>query len=710
MTADQWQEENSRLLSADIARVRERLERLCAREPAPAPSAPESPQPGSFLRRLLGAPKENISISVKNQPLLLKEAKAADIVSDFPSATTALTYRLGLSPFEQNVVLLCAAMELDSRIAGLCAGAQGNSQKPYPTFALAFAAFDDPAWDALSPYRPLRHWRLIEINQPGAQPLTASALRIDERILNYLKGLNYLDDRLSGFLLPPGLSSDSVSLSPSQQNIADSVVNVLRQDSPGSLVPIIQMVGNDSSSKIMTARRVSTIIQHELHMMSAALLPSQSSDLENFARLWERESLLLPIALYIEADGIDPSNTERWGAIGRFLARSNGVFFLSVDEPQSNLARNGIIVEVAKPAMEEQRVAWQDALGAGSEQLASKLAGQFRFNLFDIHRIAKGGLPLKQPSGGKPGDIVWDAARTAARSKFNSLAKRIEPKMKWEDVVLPPNEIALLQQIAAQVEQRAKVYSDWGFDRKMNRGFGINALFAGESGTGKTMMAEVLANDLRLDLYRIDLSSVVNKYIGETEKNLRRVFDAAEDSGAILFFDEADALFGKRSEVKDSHDRYANIEVNYLLQRMEAYHGLAILATNMKNALDTAFLRRLRFVVNFPFPGQVYRKRLWEHAFPEQEKEGSAPHVPVQGLDFDRLSNLNLTGGHIHNIALNASFMAAQAGTPVTMPLVLDAARTEYMKLDRPINAADFQWQEKKPPSNVVSMSSGTGG
>jgi SpoVK/Ycf46/Vps4 family AAA+-type ATPase len=198
------------------------------------------------------------------------------------------------------------------------------------------------------------------------------------------------------------------------------------------------------------------------------------------------------------------------------------------------------------------------------------------------------------------------------------------------------------------------------------------------------MAAEVIAKDLRLDLYRIDLSAVVNKYIGETEKNLRRLFDAAEDGGAILFFDEADALFGKRSEVKDSHDRYANIEINYLLQRLEAYRGLAILATNLKSSLDAAFMRRLRFIVNFPFPGKEERKTIWQKVFP--------PQTPTAALDCDRLAKLNLTGGNIHNIALNAAFLAAQARTPVTMPLILTAAKTEFRKLERPINEADFRY------------------
>ncbi len=207
-------------------------------------------------------------------------------------------------------------------------------------------------------------------------------------------------------------------------------------------------------------------------------------------------------------------------------------------------------------------------------------------------------------------------------------------------------------------------------------------LFAGESGTGKTMAAEVIANDLRLNLYRIDLSAVVSKYIGETEKNLRRLFDAAEDGGAILFFDEADALFGKRSQVKDSHDRYANIETNYLLQRMEAYQGLAILATNMKTALDDAFTRRLRFIVDFPVPQPEDRRRIWQKIFPLE--------TPVGSLDYQRLSEFNLSGGSIYNAALNAAFLAAQEGVPVAMSHVLNAILTELRKSDRLIDEREF--------------------
>jgi len=210
----------------------------------------------------------------------------------------------------------------------------------------------------------------------------------------------------------------------------------------------------------------------------------------------------------------------------------------------------------------------------------------------------------------------------------------------------------------------------------------FRSLFAGASGTGKTLAAEVLANELRLDLYRIDLSSVVSKYIGETEKNLRRVFDAAEEGGAILLFDEADALFGKRSEVKDSHDRYANIEVSYLLQRMEAYRGLAILTTNLKSALDTAFLRRIRFIVQFPFPDAAMREEIWRRIFP--------PTLPTENLDLAKLARLHIAGGNIRNIALNAAFLAADAREPVRMTHMLRAASTEYAKLEKPLTVAEI--------------------
>jgi hypothetical protein len=611
-------------------------------------------------------------------------AQAAEM--DPPPALVVLGKRFGLSLFEQNLLLLCASIELDLDMTALCTQMQAQWGPPQgnPTFGLALRLFENSAWDALSSEFPLRYWQLLEINQPGAQPLLVSALRADERIVNYLKGLNYLDDRLESFLMALEVGALPTELPASQQTAVEAIVGCLQTTAQKQRPPVIQLLGTDSLSKQLVATQAAAVLGLNLYRLPVGHLPQQASELETLARLWQRESILLPIALYLDAQESEGKPPEEGQAslLRRFLARNSGLCFLSARERQSHLGRPAIAFDIAKPTTAEQQAVWAEALGAAAPESPALLAGQFNLNLPEIWEIVQSSMAEGEGVGEKLPTRLWNACLLRTRPRLDTLAQRLEPKATWEDIVLPEKETKLLRQITAQVKQRGQVYQDWGFDRKMNRGFGINALFAGDSGTGKTMAAEVIANDLHLNLYRIDLSAVVSKYIGETEKNLRRLFDAAEDGGAILFFDEADALFGKRSEVKDSHDRYANIEINYLLQRMEAYRGLAILATNLRSALDRAFLRRLRFLIDFPFPGARERQRIWQVAFP--------PETPTADLDYERLSGFNLTGGSIHNIVLNAAFMAAAMGTPVKMPLVLDALRIEFDKLERPINEAEF--------------------
>lgn len=699
-----WAEANAAYLASALAWLRARLEEFTgpklpvARATAPIPGT--SLAPSKFAWKRPAAKATVPDAATDTEPLAAPPAGDAPAparsVADLappgadgttPPALVLLAQRLGLYPFEQDILLLCAAMELDTRVAGLCAQAHGDPDRPYPSFALALALFSDPAWGALSPERPLRYLRLVDITQSGAQPLTAGALRIDERILNYLKGLNYLDDRLAPLLapLPPTPLAPDVPLPPSQRRAVDDLLRRIRA-LHGSRLPVVQLLGPDTPSKELVVQVLADELHVQVHRLAAQQLPAQPSELDALARLWQRESMLLPLALYLLAD-----DTAHTPALVHFLGRVGGMVFLDTRDPWPGLAAPALAVDIARPDAAEQRAAWTAALaGTDAEASAARLAAQFDVDFARLQALA--GAARSASRGGPDtdpdalGDQLWDACLASARPSMESLAVRLAPKATWDDLVLPPVETELLRQIAAQVGQRGTVYQEWGFAARMNRGLGINALFAGDSGTGKTMAAEVLANDLRLDLYRIDLSAVVSKYIGETEKNLRRMFDAAEDGGAILFFDEADALFGKRSEVRDSHDRYANIEINYLLQRMESYRGLAILATNMKSALDTAFLRRLRFVVNFPFPAVTERKAIWRRALPAG--------APVDGLDYDRLARLNLTGGHIHNIAINAAFLAARAGTPITTPLMMDAARSEFRKLERPINEADFRCQE----------------
>jgi hypothetical protein len=393
--------------------------------------------------------------------------------------------------------------------------------------------------------------------------------------------------------------------------------------------------------------------------------------------------MLSTSALLLDHEKVDGADNEQ--ALLAFLETVKGILIVSSREPVRIRRRPVVRLEVARPTAAEQKALWQRALGAAAASLNGEVdlvTAQFNFGAQAIQSASVAVLEHLPLSTGKNiGALLWKACRAQARPDLDDLAERIEPAAAWNDLVLPAGQTQVLRQIAMHVRQRTQVYDRWGFTGKSPRGLSISALFSGPSGTGKTMAAEVLANELQLDLYRIDLSTMVSKYIGETEKNLRRLFDAAEGGGAILLFDEADALFGKRSEVKDSHDRYANIEVSYLLQRVEAYRGLAILTSNMKQAIDPAFLRRIRFVVHFPFPDAGQRAQIWSRVFPVQ--------TPTDRLDLEKLARLNVSGGNIRNIALSAAFLAADAREAVCMKHLLLAAQTEYAKLEKPLGDAE---------------------
>ena len=453
---------------------------------------------------------------------------------------------------------------------------------------------------------------------------------------------------------------------------------LLDDDGPGTMV---QVIGRDHDARLDVAAGAATTLGFSLIHVAATDIPADSVELATLARLVAREAILgrALVAIDVQSDDQGPAVSAFGDALG-------GPSIVCGSESLNELSARGPIVEVLPRTAGERLDLWVDALGPAIADSVPDtiltIAGQFDLTDAEIGSI---GLEAHRFSGAARDDgfarAIWDACRLAARPRLDGLAARVDATASWPDLVLPDLQLSTLREITSQVRQRHRVYEEWGFAAKGSRGLGISALFAGSSGTGKTMAAEVLANELRLDLYRIDLASVVSKYIGETEKNLRRVFDAAEGSGAILLFDEADALFGKRSEVKDSHDRYANIEVSYLLQRMEAYRGLAILTTNVKPAIDSAFLRRLRFIVQFPFPDSARRSAIWRGAFPAR--------TPIDALDWDRLAQLNIAGGHIRNIALGAAFLAAERGEPVSMGLLAESAHAEYIKLERPLGEAE---------------------
>ncbi|MCC6729956.1 MAG: ATP-binding protein [Chthonomonadales bacterium] len=593
-----------------------------------------------------------------------------------PPALDRLCEAFGLTGFERAVVVLCAGMAMRSEMAEVCArhGARGGR----PTLGFALAALPDAHWSALAPDAPLRYWRLVELD-PGPM-LTERPMRLDERVLHFLAGVESLDERLQGLVQPAPSAGD---LAATRQALAERIAALWGSLEPGRAWPPVQLCGGDGDARRRVAAAACASLGVGLSLLPSAAVPRAAAERDEMARLWNREAALRETALLLEC--ADEDTADGTAAVADLAGRLQGAVLLGAGEPLSapGLAAVRLDVEPLQPC--EQRALWERALGPLAARLdghLGRLAAQFRLTEPDILGASAAAAPAWL-SPQAAADAAWEACRAQARPRVDRLAERVVSPAGWDDLVLPQPQRETLRDIAAHVRNRARVYQDWGFERRGARGLGISALFAGPSGTGKTMAAEVLANDLRLDLYRIDLSRVVSKYIGETEKNLSRVFDAAEAGGAVLLFDEADALFGKRTEVRDSHDRYANIEVSYLLQRMECYRGLAVLTTNMKAALDPAFLRRIRFVVQFPFPDASARARIWRRAFPDA--------VPREGLEPERLAQLNVPGGSIRNMALHAAFLAAEAGGPVRMAHLLRAARAEYGKLERSLTEPEVR-------------------
>ena len=621
-----WIAANQRLLSAEFARIRERITGEKSGESLPAIAAARQDMNG---------------------------AGAIDL----------LARSFSLTNFERDLLLLCAGAVMDVAIAEQC------PPRGYPTFGLALAAFEGAHWSALSPIGPLRRLKLIHVHDDGT--LTNSRLGIEERVLHYLAGINYLDPRLQPLLREP---TNARPLARSHEEVVAAAIAVL--ETSGSRSPL-QLVGDDTCGQLEIARRLAEHFGLRLRILDASDLPGTPQELVALATLWNRESALLGNALLLRvAEG-------QSGVAARFAGLPTGLLFIA----GSTLVpvEGSSSMRVDKPGTVEQTELWSRALGESARLLNGSIgavAAQFRLDAGDIVDAARE-LRAVELSGETLDRELWRACRIRSHKLPDDLARRVEAVATWADLVLPDPELATLRQIAAQARHRLTVHERWGFAARGSRGLGISVLFSGESGTGKTMAAEVLANELKLDLYRIDLASLVSKYIGETEKNLRRVFDAADCSGAILLFDEADALFGKRSEVKDSHDRYANIEVSYLLQRMEAYRGAAILTTNIKGGLDIAFQRRLQFIVRFPFPDVDLRERIWRGVFP--------PATPLAEVEPSKLAQLNVAGGSIRNIAINAAFLAADAATPVSMAHLLKAARSEALKRERPFSDAEVR-------------------
>lgn len=598
-------------------------------------------------------------------------------------AMEVLQHLFRLTAFERDVLLLCLAPEIDPSFGPLYAYAQDNMalHRPTPHLALDLAGCSAAErvtrLAAFGETAPLRRYRLLY--------LADGVLSIDERVGEYLRGHNRPDEALATLLRPiySGLLSER------QRRLVTTLVAQVRARRAGGEWPMVNLAGLPDSGQSELAHHLCDRLGVQLYRLDLARLESEVQRV--LPGLLERETLLLQIALYVD---LSATLTLEGGqrALLDDLAGRGGLFVIVATREPWRAERETIALPMARLRATDNIDLWRQALGAEHTAAAGldALVQQFDFGPQAVARTVAVARQQAQLMGRElaPADL-WAAGRETTNAELDELAQRIEPHFDWDDIVVPAGVHQHLREIAAQVEQRHTVYESWGFGAALSRGRGISALFAGPSGTGKTMAAEVLARHLGLALYRIDLASMVSKYIGETEKNIRRLFDAAERRGAILFFDEADALFGKRAEVKDSHDRFANLEINYLLQRMESYWGLAILATNRPTALDRAFLRRLRFVVEFEFPDADTRRRIWQKVFPAQ--------TPLDELDYGRLARLEVAGGSISNIAVNAAFLAASNGGRVGMAQIIKAARREFAKIDKLLSEAEFSGEEARP-------------
>jgi hypothetical protein len=602
-----------------------------------------------------------------------------------PTRADLLAAMFGLDDFERNAILLAAYCALEPEGSRLIAGLQGGG-RGNPTVALALARVPGAHWSAFAAQAPLRAWGLIPAG-PG-DALTAGALELPESVLFHLLGAPALSEELavsSRRLEPPD------ALSPPRRRLADRIAELTAPERR----EIVQLCGADPLGKEQAAAAAAAAAGRSLFALNALMLPPGMSDIARLASMWRRDLRLLDAGLLVDASAVPETRP-----VALFAEMLRTPFLIAAPDAVPLGHLQSLRVDMPRATAAEQGPIWERELGPLAKKLngsMGRLAGHFNVSPELAGSVA---AELERAVRAKPatrksvkeaapdlGKIAWEACRQFARPRMDDLARRVEGRAEWKDLILPEAQLRTLRAMAAQVRHRTTVYESWGFGaRSMGRGLGISALFSGPSGAGKTMAGEVLGAELELDVYRIDLSAIVSKWIGETEKNLRRVFDAAEEGCAILQFDEADALFGKRSEVKDSHDRHANIEVSYLLQRLEEYRGLSILTTNLKNNIDPAFLRRIRFIVDFGFPEASERVAIWKGIFPTE--------TPLGELDYERLGQLNLAGGSIRNVAIAAAFLAAGDGTrrpKVEMAHILAAARTEYEKSGRPMTGAELR-------------------
>ena len=645
----------------------------------------------------------------------------------------ALSYLFGLGPFERAAILTALAPEIELDYANLYAYVHDDVTKKYPTLDLIVSLWCDTVAERLEtrrllgPEGTLRKHMLLSVDDSPAlhTSLLARPLSLDPRIAAFLLGADEPDHALAGSarVSRPEMQdiSKGAQAAPDKQvmSLAQLVMALLspqpQQAENGAVAPprprrglVVWMRGAESRSKRATAEQLAAVLGAPLLVIDVGVLMAGNNPRSSIYRALREARLQGAIVFWTGADALferaegatGPTGPDLGKELTRVLADWYGCALFDLKtQPSLHIPSGPVIIELDFPAPtnEQRGHLWERALG-GKSRLAEDvnlplLIGAFRLAGDQIEAAAESarqaaGWRAVSSGDGEDAKITMNDLLTACRTHSNQslgmLARKITPHYTWNDLVLPPDRLSQLHEMCHHIHHGPLVFETWGFGRKLARGKGLNVLFAGQPGTGKTMGAEVIATDLGLELYKIDLSSVVSKYIGETEKNLEKIFNEGQTSNAILFFDEADSLFGKRSAVKDSHDRYANIETSYLLQRMEEYDGIIILASNLRKNMDDAFIRRLHGAIEFPMPEEPDRLEIWRRTFPAEAPVADDLDLPfMAGL-------LKLAGGNIKNIVLEAAFLAAEAGTPIGMAHLIKATRREHQKIGKLFHDSDF--------------------
>ncbi|MFD8161915.1 ATP-binding protein [Streptomyces malaysiensis] len=610
---------------------------------------------------------------------LLAEAEArADAAAraGSPTRLRALAHDFGLSALDVEILLIALVPDLDDRFERFYGYLNDDVTRRRPSIGLALglcglSAADAAARARLSPRAPLCAGGLLLVEEPD-RPFLARALRVPDRVTAHLLGDDTPDPRIVDLLAPwQDVSGVGDPVPLARALTAEEPLAYLREDQGGA--------GTALGASALS-RAGHGVLGLDLERLARDPQPAEA------VRILAREARLTSAGLV--CGPIDALVRDKPEVI-RLVADTPLPVVLAGRAPWDAAwsSRPPLLLHAPRVEPTARAALWSDAYGATvpAGLNLTRLLSPFLLTPDQITRAARGAAQSAALDGGtlRP-DHIRAGARAQNAAGLDRLARRIEPAVDWSDLVLPPGPLAQLRELTARARHRDRVLGEWGMRPGGGRGRGVTALFAGDSGTGKTMSAEVIAADLGLDLYTVDLATVIDKYVGETEKNLERIFTEAAGINGVLLFDEADAIFGKRSEVKDAHDRYANVESAYLLQRMETFDGLAILATNLRANLDDAFTRRLDLVVDFPLPDAGHRRRLWDRSL------GTAlPRATDLDLDFCAES-FELAGGNIRSVAVTAAYLAAESGSPVTMPDLIHALQREYQKLGRLTLASEF--------------------